>query len=77
MPPEPVRVTRRLEVQQATSPRLISFSRPIKLVSWTGRLLGWVMVVTRGGKSCGRPDGAAWKRCSGLPSLSVDAPPDL
>ena len=52
VPPEPVSVTRRAALQQLLD-LVNSFSRPMKVVNCTGRLLGKVRSDLRAGKSCG------------------------
>ena len=52
-PPVPARVTRRA-VERRPLISLNSSSRPMKLVSWTGRLWAWASKELRSGKSAGR-----------------------
>ena len=65
LPPGPVRVTRRVRAPAGAATAASSRSRPTKLVSCRGRLLGRASRVRRGGNSSGRPGAVSWNTRSG------------
>ncbi len=64
VPPGPVSVSRR-ERPRRSRASATSRSRPTKVVSCVGRLLGVRSRVRRAGKSAGRVSITSWYRCSG------------